>query len=392
MSVLFKLKQKLKKPAVRKWFIFLLTIILLPLCVLLYLDSGSNENVNISSEETAKILVKVQRVSPGSYQSIIHLLGEVTPEWESVLKMQVEGKITWVSDHFRAGNFVAKGTVLALVDNSQYKQGLAQAQMELSQANLNLLTEQRESEEAYENWQNSGIEGTEPSPLLLRQPQLRVALDQVKAAEANLVQANKLLEYTSVTAPFDALIVDRNISVGDSVFSGDEVGSLYGTDKALVTVHLDGKQWSLLGDECRGRHVVLKDPQTDASWIAQVAREAHMLSEDSRLRSLYIELDHPFQQQPALLPGSFLSVAIDGKYIPHLLQVPESSVTKSGLLWYVDSNDSLRSFSAIPLFYEKGMAYVPVPKSLLSVDSFRISLSPNTSFVNGLPVNPVTNK
>lgn len=347
------------------------------------------EGSQIAKKETADVIrpVTVILVESDTYQTNIEAYGEVVPEWEVSIKSKVQGEILEISDRFRKGNTLKKDDLLFAVEQIDYQVQLSEAKLGLQEAKTKLLVEEKEGHDALQSWKRSGLDTTKKpsSPLLLRKPYLEMAKANVTAAIERVSQAELVLEYTMVKAPFDALVVERYVSPGTTIFPGDEVGTLYGMKTFVIELHLGKGEWEKLSDNWQGMEVEVIEQSSGDKWTGRLMREGRLFESESRLRTLYVEVNEPLLQSPPLLPGNFVKVDIPGRIIPGLLRVPDSARTQKGLVWYVDSDNLLQSVEASPVFREKGYLYFK--RQVEEVVS--IVVNPNNSFVNGLKVTPI---
>ena len=77
-----------------------------------------------------------------------------------------------------------------------------------------------------------------PNPLTLHIPQLKAAEAALAREEAALAQARLALSRTKVTAPFDGVVHDESVDVGQLVTPGQSVGRLFSADAVEVVVAL----------------------------------------------------------------------------------------------------------------------------------------------------------
>lgn len=370
----------------RRVLVLLVTTGLCGLVIWETLFSGEKvSNIKQERVESGLRPVSVIHVEKQSYQTAIEAFGEVTPEWKVTLKSKVKGEILQVSDAFRKGNTVRKGDLLIGVEQADYKVQLSEALQGVKEASTKLLVEQKEGLDAGAAWKRSGLQGVPDSPLLLRKPYLEIAEARLVAAKERVRQAQLLMDYTHIKAPFDGLVVDRKISLGGTLFVGDEIGTLYGMDTFVVALHISDKEWGKLSDNWREEEVQLIAEGAGDRWSGTLVREGKIFEHESRLRTLYIEIDEPLQQSPPLLPGTFVKAEIPGRVISQLLRVPDSARTQKGLVWYVDKDNRLQSVEAIPVFREKGYLYFEYQGE----DAVAVVINPNNSFVNGLRVTPL---
>ncbi len=331
--------------------------------------------------------VTIKTVIPGNYPATISVLGEVVPQWESTVKSEVNGQIVFISDRLRVGEMVKRNELLVQVARYQLEMELAEAESRLCEANVALLKEEREFNEARKNWKQSGIVGDPQSPLVLRKPQLDAARSSLKAARAALVHAESKLAQADIRAPFDGVIVTRSVNPGEMLFPGDAVATLYDMKTAQISIHLDATQWKQLGEAANGVQAVLHDPLQGASWQAYLVRDSRRLDKETRLRTLFLQVDHPLRHTPPLLPGTFVRAAIEGKPMAGLLCLPLTALTKEGVVWFVDAQNRLVRYRTDPVFHGENVVYVDVPKK--ATPPMKVAVSPNSSFINGLAVQPI---
>ena len=386
---LFKKKNKSGKKGISKLLVFLITLGI-SVVVLLIVSSIESEAVKTKEKKTNSRIVSVVKVTPSSYPATVKTMGEVNPEWQSEISSQVSGKVKRISPKFRLGKVMQKGDVLVEIEASEYEAFLADANVRLSAAKINLLQTEKAAEDAMLNWKRSGIEGNPNSPLVLHKPQLEAAQNEVKAAEKAVIKAELDLSNTKITAPFNGVIANRQIDLGEALTIGSPVAEFYGIDKAVVTVFVNSKQWKLISANLRNIKAKLSDTNTQEVWQSNNVREGKIFDNTTRLKPIIIEVNHPFARKNKLMAGSFLKVELQGEEIPNLIKVSETVLTKGGYIWYVDQNNKLRSMKIDPLFHANGDLYFELPKNVQI--PVQISINPNSTFMNGFTVEPKLSK
>jgi RND family efflux transporter MFP subunit len=334
--------------------------------------------------------VSVLSVQQRDYPATVEGLGEIVPLWESTIKSEVNGRIVFLSERLQVGNVVKKNELLVRLAKDRLEMAVAEAKSRLAEATVVLLKEEREHNEAKKNWGRSGIDGDPESSLVLRRPQLSAAKSAVKAARAALAHAEVLLGHADIRAPFDGVIVERNVNPGELLFAGDMVASLYDMKTVQVSIHVDAAQWGLLGQPEFGAAVQLHDPLQGASWQGRMVRESLRLEKESRLRTVFLQVDQPLQQSPPLLPGTFVRAVMTGRSIDGLLCIPESALTKQGGVWFVNTENRLVEHRTDPVFYGKDVVYIDSPEHMSRPMS--VAVAPNDSFTSGLTVQPIAAK
>ncbi|MDG3085776.1 efflux RND transporter periplasmic adaptor subunit [Vibrio hannami] len=335
--------------------------------------------------------IAVQETTPSSYQSEVVGYGEVHSKYELTYTSEVSGRVKNVSENFESGMVVKKGTVLAYVDDTSYQQAVAQAKASVAQAKLDYLEEQRQGEQAKLEWQRSGLSGEPDSPLVLRKPQLENTKATLENAQQELKKALQDLSNTVIKAPFDALVVTRDVQPGSYVQAGTQVATLYSIDSVEVEIPLSDEQWSSLpvfDNELLKQDkwpVTLTTSDLRFEWQGYVVRTEKHLSTETRQRSLVVAVDSPLEKGNNLYPGTFVKATIEGQSLEGLWELPSSAISQQGNIWLVNENGLLNSISADVKFAKQDSVYVTPAFE----GSVKIAKRPLSSFQNNMKVQPV---
>lgn len=336
--------------------------------------------------------VVVILVNGEEYSAKIDGYGETKTHFSLTLTSQTSGQVIVQSEKLEPGCQVSKGEVLAQVEDSDYQSAVADAQSALASASLALLEEQREARQAEVEWKASGLSGQPESELVLHKPQLKAAKAAVSKAEAALLSAEKNLSRTKITAPFDAIVVERHTTPGSYLQVGTEVVTLYSTDMIEIPVALSVQDWNNLPDPAilSGKRwpVQLKGVENDQVWSGRVLRAEQHIDTTSRQRTLLVAVDSPLQQVPPLLPGTFVKALIEGSKVNNIWELPSSALSQRGEVWYVTENDTLARFSTEPVFSSGKSIFVQVPEELAQ-NKTRIVIHPLSSYLPGMTIQPV---
>lgn len=388
-----------------KWGIFILTVLVCSTGAFFFLESkpAKGELHKDAALQLSGMPVTVQNVSCSAYPARITALGEVKPLWQSTIKARVDGPIVYLNPLLQPGSRVKKGDVLVKIEKIAYQAQVSEDQNRLALAKVDLFKEEREAKEAQRNWERSGIKGSFASDLVLRKPQLNSARAGLNAAQKALALSQTRLSYTKILAPFDGVILERHANPGETLLTGDDVFTLYGIETAEVGIHVSAGQLALLGlnfsGEKKEKDNALKDPkqnlvarlvstQQSAVWQARVVRNGQCLDSGSRLQTLFLQVAQPMVLTPPLLPGTFVRAEITGRNIPDILRLPETALTKQGIVWFVDESNRLKPVHVKPVFYGNGVVYIHLDEENSRQNPLRVAVSPNASFASGLLVQP----
>lgn len=339
--------------------------------------------------DRSPVLTNVSVVTrlPDIYQASVTGYGEATSRFTLNLSSRATGLVESISDGFESGHRVTKGDLLVQIEDSSYRAELRNAEYELKTARLALLEAEREAMQARAEWSAAGLDGDPDSPLVLQQPQVAAASAAVTNSEAAVNSATTDLAQTRVRAPFDALVVDREVAPGSYIQAGTQIGTLYSTDRVEIPLAVTVSDWQLLPDDevlNEGNWpATIRSVQSGDQWLGRVVRIHGHLDGDTRQRTLVIAVDDPLDQSPPLLPGTFVSVSIDGRLVDGLWQLPGSAISQRGEIWYIDDDGALARFAATPAFSDDENIYI-VPPAELTDAPRRVLVQPLSSYVMGM--------
>ncbi|MEZ8336665.1 efflux RND transporter periplasmic adaptor subunit [Vibrio cyclitrophicus] len=340
--------------------------------------------------------VSVVAATLGDYLAEVVGYGEAKSRYELMFSTEVSGRVEAISSQFETGQVIGKGEVIANIDSTSYQQAVTEAKANVAQAQLDLLEEQREGEQAKSEWKRSGLSGEPDSPLVLREPQLEQVTAALENAKLELAKAEQDLEKTTLVAPFDSLVVSRDVQPGSYAQTGTQIATLYSIDEVEVSVPLSESQWLSLPNSDNSQlkqqpwPVTLSSSDGQFQWQGYVERVEQHLQQDTRQRSLIVKVDNPLEQQKDLYPGTFVKATISGKRLTQLWQLPASAISQQGDLWFVDANGQLSKSNANVEFEKGGLIYVDPTKlnnpNVSNSDSVQVVKRPLSSFKVGMIV------
>ncbi|HEX6201717.1 MAG TPA: efflux RND transporter periplasmic adaptor subunit, partial [Thermoanaerobaculia bacterium] len=261
--------------------------------------------------------------------------GTVEPRTESELVAQVAGRIVAVDDSFADGGFFRPGEVLVAIDPRDYELALADARAAVAQAETLLAREEAEAAVARQEWEELGR--GEPSPLVLRVPQVTEARARVAAARAAVERAGLELARTRVTAPFPGRVRATHADVGQVVAPGTPLATVYATDSIEVRLPVAKDELAFLDvsvgeNDGAGPPVTLSAELSGAprSWRGRIVRTAGAIDPRTRMLDLFARVDDPFQRNGgggSPLPiGLFVEAEIAGKTIDGAFVLPRAAL------------------------------------------------------------------
>ncbi|MEJ2244916.1 MAG: efflux RND transporter periplasmic adaptor subunit [Acidobacteriota bacterium] len=309
--------------------------------------------------------VRAINVKPESVRLSIYSQGTVTARTETDLVAEIPGKVLYVSPSLAAGGFFEKDHILLRIDPHDYELALTRSRAEVAQAELRLEQERAEAEVAAEDWAKLG-DGTNASPLVLREPQVAQANAAFQAAQAALEQAKRDLERTEISAPFHGRVSRESVDVGQYVTRVTVLARLYSIDVAEVRLPIPDKDLAYVdiplsyrydeNSDIQGPEVHLRADWAGSEyvWKGRIVRTEGEIDSATRMLYAVAQVQDPYAhgkdpRRPPLAVGMFVRAEILGNLLPRAFLLPRAAVRGSDTVYVIDSENRLR-FRHVEIF------------------------------------------
>ncbi len=298
-----------------------LSLLLVAAGVRTYVNAAHAEEVVQRTADTAVRTVLTTEVKPGQSLREVALPATLRGRNEAAIHARTNGYVReWRKD---IGDKVRRGEVLAIIDTPEVDQDLAQARAAQAQiqARLTLATS------TLARW-----EGLRDSNAVSQQEvdERRAALQQaqadLEAAQANVARLQQLHDFGIITAPFDGVVVRRNVDVGALIAAGSatsnrELFYLAQTTDLRLTVAVPQVYAS---DVAVGKDVGIKLlEQPNLPLKGRIARISGGV--DTATRAVQVEVAIA-NQDGALLPGAYVEVSLPLQGAARALLVPPNTL------------------------------------------------------------------
>ena len=232
------------------------TIVVL-LAVLALLGWGGMKLYRYYNSPQEKLVFKTEKISRGDLRSTISASGTIEPEELINVGAQVNGKIMKFGldadgKTIDYGSRITAGMVLARIDDVLYeaevrqaKAAKLQAQAAIRSARANIAVSKADLLLAEQNWTRAkelfpkkAMSRSDYDEALAQyrsakarigvsEASLAQAQSQLASAEASLLKAERNLNYCVITSPVDGVIIDRRVSIGQTVVSNMSASSIF---------------------------------------------------------------------------------------------------------------------------------------------------------------------
>lgn len=348
--------------------------------VVLVIGFGGMKAINASAEKEeekkpvdTRPTVKVEAALSQDYQVLITSYGEVSPLESTMLSAQVSGEVTQWNENFVPGGLVLRGETLFTIEKDTYEAALLQAQANLSSAQSTLVEEQARAQVAKQEAQN--LPKAKVTDLYLRKPQLLSAEAALKSAQAKLKIAQRDLDNCEIKAPYDALVINRNVGVGQYVSQGTQIAELNNVEKAEIIFPIAGFDSAFLPTGLAGTVANISTKGFDAiSREGTVVRDLGIVDKATRMSQLVVRIEDPYgikSKLPPLKYGRYVEVAFAGKTLQKIYRLPQELVTNR-TVWILD-NDSKLEPRKVNIIREEG-EFVLIGEGLANDEKIVVTL------------------
>ncbi|ELI0347546.1 TPA: efflux RND transporter periplasmic adaptor subunit [Vibrio vulnificus] len=304
--------------------------------------AASRPETDDKKEAVVETIVETAPLLPTEHKVMITSHGELVPFETTRLSAQVSGEVVSWHPNFVTGGIVKRGEVLFSIESDNYQAAVLQAEAELASAKAVLIEEKAKAKVAERQAKN--LSDKQVSDLYLRKPQLLSAEAQVKSALASLKRAERDLDNCKVVAPYDALVVSRQIGVGQFISAGSEVALLNNIEAAEIHIPIAGFDSAFLPEKLSNIRATIR-----LQGLRQVEREGNidrdlaMIDSATRMINVVVRIDDPYginSQKPAIKFGSYVEVQFAGKELKHIYRLPQELVSNR-TVWVVNEENQL---------------------------------------------------
>ena len=321
--------------------------------------------------------------------------GTVVPKTESDLVAEVAGRVVAVSPSMVSGGFFSKGDVLIEIERIDYEAALAQARAALASAGSELANAELTFNRAEELAATEAVSRADLDQAL---NQLNVARAAQRQTTAAVLRAERDLERTRVTAPFNGRVRTERVDAGQFVSRGESIATLYSTDYAEVRLPVKDQDLAFLPfslvrtdpPSATGTKAVLRAEFAGGmhAWEADVVRTEGELDPLSRVVNVIAQVADPYEPEgaaPPLTLGLFVEAEIMGRTVDDVVVVPGTALQSGNRLFVVDASNRLSFREAEVVRLTAETAYLRADVS----NGEQICVTPLDDAVEGQSVRPV---
>jgi RND family efflux transporter MFP subunit len=310
-------------------------------------------------DEAAAVPVEVKAVARRSISSFYETNGTLEAENDVQIVSRVAGPVMELATE--EGVIVKKGDLLARIDEAEPRAQVRIARVALTEANR-----------AFERAKGA-MESEVISEELYDQ-----ALAQVESRKAQLENSEIVLGYTTISAPFDGVIVERNVKLADNVTTNQVLFRITDFDPLLCPIQVPEKELSRL--KLRQPAQIVVEAWPEERFQSRVLRISPVVDATTGTIKVTLEVG----ARGKLRPGMFASVFLEMDTHDRALVIPKSALSFEtfGDTVYL-ANEGIAERRDLKLGFEEA-DFVEVLEGLSEVD--RVIVVGQDGLSDGTPV------
>jgi len=347
--------------------------------------------------EQVSTAIRVQTINIEDIRLKVRSQGTVTPRTESALIPEVSGRVEWISPNLVAGGFFEANAVLLRLDARDLKASVERSRAALARTEA----EAEHSRFQMERQQKLVKDGlTSQSALESAIRAKRVSEAAMTEARVSLQQSERDLLRTELRAPYEGLVRNKNVDVGQFISRGSSVGSIYAADSVEVRVPLADNQLAFLDLPLGVRGELAAENQANVTlsthyggqyyeWTGKLVRTEAEIDTRTRMVNAVVRVeDNKDNDTPSLPVGLFVNASIEGRFAKDVVILPRAALRNQNQVLIVDEQSRLRYRNVELLRFEKDN--VIISNGLKQGDT--VNLSPIQTVIDGMRVKPVPAK
>jgi len=293
--------------------------------------------------------VETIKVVSGTKTLKVTAFGKTQPNRALTVQSEVKGRVIEISPNLEVGATLKEAEIMLKLDPTDYLNEVEQSRVKVEKAEFELIVERGRKHIAEKEWEllsPSFKEGGFGKDLALRIPHLREKEASLLGAQSALEKSLADLKRTVIRAPFNAIVLEEFVEMGQLVGALKDLAKIVSTDEFRVLVSIPYAQLSWVhAPEKTGDKGTSVDIVQELGDQKHVVRKGYVLrilggvDPNSRLVQLLVGIDDPLNLRhsdsttPPLLLGTHVEVIFEGPQIENAVEIPRLAIREGNKVW-----------------------------------------------------------
>ncbi|MEX0908011.1 MAG: efflux RND transporter periplasmic adaptor subunit, partial [Gemmatimonadota bacterium] len=276
----------------------------------------------LTRDTSEPLTYRFVEVSRGSVESSVSATGKLSAVRTVQVGTQVSGQISGIYVDFN--DQVKRGQVIARLDPLVLQQQVRQAEVDMDRVRAEVAQRKYELDQASPLFESKVITETEYNSA---QYNYTVAQNNLKSSQVGYDRAVQNLNYSTIYAPIDGIVVERNVEPGQTVAASMSTPQLFLLAEDLrnmqILVNVDESDIGSIHEGMRTRFNVQAYPnRTFDGTVAQVRLQS-AATENVVNYTVVVRVSN---DDGVLLPGMTATVTFEVQRVDDVLKVPAAAL------------------------------------------------------------------
>ncbi len=291
-------------------------------------------------------------------RAVIIAYGTVNVHQRLIVKPEISGRVVKLNPRLVIGETLNKGAALLQIDPRDYRVAVDDRRASLAKAEFDLKVELGNQAVAKREWSlltpSAGEVNALSRQLALRRPHLKEKRMALVAAKSRLRKAQLDLQRTVLRAPFNALVLDESVEMGQLINTQSSVATLVGTDEFRVQVSVPIQQldWIAFPDAGHPQGALVRvirerggnEPVVRQGTVVELLGD---VTQNGRMARVLVsiadplELENPTRVRRPLLLGEYVRVEIEGPELHDVIALPRHTIREGTRVWVKNAENQL---------------------------------------------------
>lgn len=308
--------------------------------------------------EVKPTFVEVLTARVRNEQAVIVAYGTVQAHQRLIVQPEVSGRVVKLNPRLVIGETLGQGVALLQIDPRDYQVAVNEQRAALAKAEFELQVELGNQAVAKREWSllnpSAGEVNALSRQLALRRPHLKEKRIALGAAKSQLRKARLNLRRTVLRAPFNALVLNESVEIGQLINTQSTVATLVGTDefRVQVSVPIQQLEWITFPDagHPQGSPVRVIRERGNGEPVMRQGTVVELLgdvTQNGRMAQVLVsivdplELEKPAQGRRPLLLGEYVRVEIEGPELHDVIVLPRDVIREGTRVWVKNAENQL---------------------------------------------------
>ncbi|MGD9818389.1 MAG: efflux RND transporter periplasmic adaptor subunit [Desulfomonilaceae bacterium] len=289
--------------------------------ILIWMQGGFHSKVpgGMTNPSAKEANFKTFKAKTSSSAGDVTVSGSVVSKETARIASRVPGNV--IELNVEAGSQVKKGDALLKLEAKELVEREAQAQAALESAQADLVKAENDFARYKALFEKESIAKKEYDEAKAK---FEMAQASEQRAKASLDEAKTMLSYTTVTAPFDGIVAERSVNLGDLATVGKQLFTIYAPDTLELVAPVGEQYASFL---YVGGEVTVSIPSIGIKEITQIREIVPQRDEKTRTITVKAQL----KEAPGLGPGLYGTLTFNTSS-REVIVIPSAAVNVVGQL------------------------------------------------------------